>query len=249
MTLPIESGGLGIPNLQEFWSCLKLKLLVKTVGNGDPYACIFNEQLRTIGYENFEEVDKMPPTTIMKVAREIGSNFWSDAIETWAAVKIGFSVKSKQSFLDSNILGNPAVGIDFDKRFKIPAWNFYNQDLMPLHCEQIFKKFKTIKVGHLLGTIGVANYKTVSTNFNKANTGQSPITSIEYKILEPWLKRAAITLNELKTAKQYSDMLTWHREHKGTKHSRDLLKYTYPSIENMYSMTSSWNTSEMLSSG
>ena len=129
--------------------------------------------------------------------------------------------------MDSQLGGNPMLGIPWEKKICETPWRVYDQKLVPLIDEDLQRKLCNVQIKHLI------DHDDSPMDLDLLNNNlKLQLTEPDYEKLIPFVKNAIKLKKNLKTNSKYKIFIDFVRTKKGTAHIRKLLLYESPKMEN-----------------
>ena len=229
LSLPINLGGYNIPDIETFWTALKIKLLLKTTYSQDAYATLFNQNLTKFNYQNIHELTKDGPESIQHVAEHLKNPFWTPTLLTWSKCVTGYAISSNKTLLNTYILGNPIFGKPWNKRLTKPKTTIFGEDMAPITHDDFSIDLRNVKFKHVLNNESYVNCATL-----ELILGQK-VNTLEYIKILPILKKGLHLLQSVPQIQNEKDIISWASCRKGTKYIKTLTRYTNLTINQLTS--------------
>ena len=233
MSLPITLGGFNIPDIEEFWNSLKIKLLLKTNYSTDPYATLFNKSLSDLNQPNINELTTKGPETIRQTAEKLNNPYWTPALIAWSKCVAGYAISSDKALLNTAILGNPIFGKPWHKNLNQPKTMVFGIPKASINQADFSIDLRQVKFKHILNHEFYVNRETLTEIL-----GQK-VNELEYNKILPIMKNAHHILQTTHKTNHETDIISWSCTKKGTKHLKTLTTYEKLTI-NQLTSTKYW---------
>ena len=226
VSLPIAKGGFGITNVKNFWLGLKIKLLLKSRFAPDIYAALFRDELAYYGYDSLDDLTDVGPAEIIRVSTLFKNKFWKQSLHHWADLLTGFYSVSKEHFLNSPLVGNPLVTIDWTDNSPGDPLYFFGKKLSSLSSDHV-RNIATLSNVRIRDVIWLQG-DTLIDHLKASSEGR--LEWFEICKLPKFINGLRHTWSRLRNFNELSDKLNIfdHLNNcKGTQKLRNLLEYTH----------------------
>ena len=133
VTLPINKGGLNLPDLKTFWSSLKLTWSRRLMSPNCFWQKILNLNLLFINHE-MKDIWFGGPSMLKNIANKLSNIFWKELFMILALISEEIHFSEPYYFFNSNI-----VPLMSNKFIGTPFFHNISRKLVTLHSEPIKK--------------------------------------------------------------------------------------------------------------